>query len=195
MVKMLSTRNVIELLQPFRKSKYFKDVVRQRIAVLTIPRVVKELLGLKDKDFFHEFKQMFLKYFMLGTMSETAINSIIQYNNIADIKQRLKDLFLTDMPPDKKLKSIMMLKNVGLFFGTSLLSTACHGNFVIYHEKVLEGIKELDCTWMTVDRVDTSESYFPFNDICKALKEMYEFKSLGEVHEFFWHGKDTGWNF
>lgn len=189
-------KNVVELIKAFRKSKHFRDVVGQKITTLTVPRIVREkLLGLDDIEFLNEFESMFINYFMLGRMGETALKNILNSNNVAKIKQKLIDLFLTNMSPEKKLKSIMELKQVGLFFGTSLLSASSDGEFVIFHEKVLEGIKELKCTWMPLDTVDTCESYFAFNDICKALKEFYGFKSLGEVHEFYWHGKDSNWNF
>lgn len=189
-------KSLDELLKKFRTSESFKGVVGQRIATLTVPRIVREkLLGLDDIQFLNEFKKLFYNYFMLGRMGETALNNILDNNDVAILKQKLIDLFLSDISPSKKLKSVMELKHVGLFFGTSLLSAACQGEFIIYHEKVFKGIEELECTWIPIDIVDTSESYFAFNDICKALKEMYSFKSLGEVHEFFWHGKDINWNF
>jgi len=75
------------------------------------------------------------------------------------------------------------------------LSIACNDDFIVYHEKVLEGTRELKCTWMPVNKVDIDESYFAFKDVCKELNEMSEFKILEEVHEFFWHGPDSGWSF
>jgi len=43
--------------------------------------------------------------------------------------------------------------------------------------------------------VKTAEDYIDFNELCKSIKNNFGFRSLGELHEFFWHGHNSGWNF
>jgi hypothetical protein len=44
-------------------------------------------------------------------------------------------------------------------------------------------------------KVKTAEHYIDFNELCKSIKNNFGFSSLGELHEFFWHGHSSGWNF
>jgi hypothetical protein len=47
----------------------------------------------------------------------------------------------------------------------------------------------------TTTSVVTAEQYLHFNEICKSIQERFGFKSPGEVHEFYWHGHYSNWNF
>ena len=50
--------------------------------------------------------------------------------------------------------------------------------------------------WQLVElNVKTAEDYIDFNEVCKSIKNNFGFRSLGELHEFFGHGHNSGWNF
>lgn len=50
--------------------------------------------------------------------------------------------------------------------------------------------------WQLVElNVKTAEHYIDFNEVCKSIKTNFGFRSLGELHEFFWHGHSSDWNF
>jgi len=38
-------------------------------------------------------------------------------------------------------------------------------------------------------------SYMYFQLACDVVIQSYNFSSVHELHEFLWHGKDTGWKF
>jgi hypothetical protein len=183
-------------LKKFRSSELFQDVVWQRSCVLAVPRIVKtRLLVLEGKDFRREFKKTFERYFMLGR--KFAPENIIKGNPLENVKRALMDMFLTDMPPGQRLASVMSLHGVKLFFGSYLLSAAYDGNFIVYHEGVLEGIREclphLARQVKLPPEISEPEPYFEFNDICQSIKDLLGFNNLAEVHEFFWHGHDEKW--
>jgi hypothetical protein len=50
--------------------------------------------------------------------------------------------------------------------------------------------------WELVElNVKTAEHYIDFNELCKSIKNNFGFTTLGELHEFFWHGHKSGWSF
>ena len=133
---------------------------------------------------------------MLGRMSSRAIDAIFDNNSVQDIKRRLMDMFQSDLPPLRRLESITSLSGIDLFFGSYLLAASHDGAFIVYHDNVLNGVKEslpkLAELLKLPTSISRSEEYLDFNDVCKAIRELLGFKSLAEVHEFFWHGHKLG---
>jgi len=88
----------------------------------------------------------------------------------------------------------------GVGFRPFIYRTAVKNDeYTIYHENVVKGIEEFlthIVDWQLVElNVKTAEHYIDFNEVCKSIKNNFGFRSLGELHEFFWHGHNSGWSF
>ncbi len=180
----------------FRSSEFFQDVIWQRTCVLALPRIITRLLPLEKEQFRTEFYRTFEKYIMLGRMGSRAIDAIFDNNSVENIKRKLMDMFQSDLPPLRRLESITSLNGIDLFFGSYLLSASHDGAFIVYQDDVLNGVKESLPNLAEVLKLPGSiselEEYFDFNDVCRAIRELLGFKSLAEVHEFFWHRHKQG---
>lgn len=146
-----------------------------------------------------DFRNLMLSnWFMQPRISEQIVNDIITLNDFNEVKLRLLDLFLGKRPIKDRLQIVMDLAGVGPYLASQLLS-AVDEAYTIYHQNAVEGIKDLLphlVDWEILEtNVATAEQYLHFNKICKSIQKRFGFKSLGEVHEFFWHGHDSNWNF
>lgn len=189
---------VEDLLRKFRReSEFFQDVLGQELAISVIPSLISNvLLKLDGSDFEEKFVEIFKTYTMLKPRT---LRPLLRKNPPSEIKWRLLDVFFGSKSPLERLKSLMELEGAGFFFGTTLLSIAYEGAFIIYEDKLLKGIESLLLhlteDWAGMKQVNTPERYMMFNELCKVIKKNYGFKSLAEVHEFFWHGYDSKWTF
>ena len=160
------------------------------------PLLTERLTNMK-KD---EFKNLLLsKLFMPARIPEQAVNDIITKQEFSEVKLKLLDLFLGTRPIRERFADVLKLGGIGPYIASQLLSAVKRDEFTVYHPNVVEGIKDLLphlVDWGILElSVTTAEQYLNFNEICKSIKERFGFKSLGEVHEFFWHGHDSDWKF
>jgi hypothetical protein len=135
---------------------------------------------------------------MPARIPEHTVNTIVTENDFHDVKLRLLDLFLGKRPLEDRLQAVIDLVGVGPYIASQLLS-AVDESYTIYHRNVVDGIRDLLphlVDWGLLEtNIATAKQYLYFNEICKSIQKIYGFKSLGEVHEFFWHGHDLNWNF
>lgn len=185
-----------DLLKAFRTTEYpYSDIVWQDIRVKYLkPILTEEMVHLSVTS----FKELLLsEWFMNPRLPEQTISRITQGNDFNEMKLRLLDLFLGTRSLRDRLQDVMDLKGVGPYIASQFLS-AVDDTFIIYHENVLEGIQELLPHlegWGMLPTVQNAEDYLKFNEVCRSIKERFNFKSVGEVHEFFWHGLNNEWEF
>ncbi|MEM3788505.1 MAG: hypothetical protein QXN95_01375 [Candidatus Bathyarchaeia archaeon] len=190
--------NLVELLEKFRSSEYhYPDVIWHEVRAKKLKEIISEKLVGMTRD---EFKNLLLSnLFMKPRIPEQTINDIISQNDFVEVKRRINSLFLGTGSIKERIQSVMDLKGVGPYLASQLVAAVGDDEYAVYHPKVVEGMKELlphldDWQFFNFDE-STAEGYLWFNEICKAVKKIFNFKSLGEVHEFFWHGHDSKWEF
>jgi len=190
----METRNIPELLKKFRKTEYYhRDVLWHDLRVKILkPILTEKLVNLSEA----EFKNLLQSEWFMQPRIPQQIDEIIKSNGLCEIKLRLLNLFLGQSPINERLQAVLDLRGIGLYIASQLLS-AVDNDYIIYHEKVLEGIRDIlpDLEDILPNEISDAEKYLYFNEICKSIKDTFGFKSLGEVHEFFWHGHDTNWEF
>ena len=77
-----------------------------------------------------------------------------------------------------------------------MLSFATEGDYIVYHDSIYDALVELiPGIEDEIERVTDGVSYMYFQMACDVLIQSYRFTSVQELHEFLWHGKDTGWTF
>ena len=183
-------KKIRELLRGFRDSDTYQHIIYVQYFA---PKKVRKIITEEILDFDEErFRDIMAEYFMLGRMGEQAIDYILRNNDFNDVKFRLLNLFVGKKPIVERFKAFLEIKGIDLFFGTHFLRATGEDDFVIYHDYVLKGIKEL-LPKIAPNRVETVEEYMDFNDLCKEIRDIYGFKDLGELHEFFWHGYKNKW--
>lgn len=190
-------KNIPELLKKYRSTEYhYPDVVWHDLRVKTLkPKLTMGFANI-TKD---EFKSLLLsEWFMKPRVPEQQIDDIITNNDFNEVKLRFLDLFLGKGSFEKRFQAVLELCGVGPYIASQLLS-AVDNEYVIYHEKVLEGIRDALphlVDWGIVpNKVTNASEYIKYNEVCKSIKEIFGFKNLGEIHEFFWHGFDSNWQF
>ena len=161
----------------------------QNFSPKRVRRIILERIIEFNED---DFREIMEKYFMLGRMGETSIEYILRNNDFNDIKFRLLNLFVGTKPIAERFKAFLEIKGIDLFYGSHFLRAVGEDDYVIYHEDVLEGIRDL-LPEIAPERVRTVEEYLSFNDLCKEIRDAYGFRDLGELHEFFWHGHKNEW--
>lgn len=140
------------------------------------------------------------KHFMRLRVPEKTVNDILTKNDFNEVKLKLLDLFLGLRPIEERLDDVLEIYGIGPYIASHLLSAVNNEEYIIYHENVVKGIDELlhhlaDWEILDLSVMKTAEQYLDFNAMCKSIKKRFGFKSLGEVHEFFWHGNNLGWKF
>ena len=124
---------------------------------------------------------------------------IVTGNNFNETKLKLLDLFLGIRPFTERLQNVLDLKGFDPCITSQLLAAVNNNEYTIYHEHVVNGIEDFlthVVDWEIVElNVKTADHYVDFNELCKSIKNNFGFRSLGELHEFFWHGHNLGWNF
>ena len=69
-------------------------------------------------------------------------------------------------------------------------------NYDIYYKILYEALMELFLILEGDPEPATEEiSYIYFQMACDAIIQTYRFKSIQELYEFLWHGKETNWKF
>ena len=195
---MVSYLDIVKLLDQFRRQEYhYPDIVWQDIRAKRLSPILTMRLTNMDKN---EFKDLLLSnLFMRARIPEKTVEDIISNNDFNEVKLKLLDLFLGIRPIRERLHDVMKLNGIGPYIASQLLSAVTEDEYTVYHPKVAKGIRDLLPHLVDWDILNLSvvkaEQYLSFNEICKSIKKTFGFKSLGEVHEFFWHGHKSKWKF
>lgn len=190
--------DIVELLDQFRRFEYhYVDVIWHDVRSRQLkPLLTEQLVNMTEK----EFRDLLLGKLFMGTrIPEQNISEILSKNDFSKLKLRLLALFLGTRPIQERLQDVLDLAGIGPYIASQLLSGVRNDEYAIYHPNVIAGIKDLFphlVDWGIIEsNVASAEQYLYFNDVCKSIQQRFGFKSLGEVHEFFWHGHDSKWNF
>ena len=147
-----------------------------------------------------EFKTLLLSnLFLPKSVSQQTANIIVTENDFNGLKLKLLDLFLGVGELKERLQRLLDLEGFEPCIASQLLAAVKNDEYTIYHENVVNGIEDFlthVVDWQIVElNVKTAEDYIDFNELCKSIKNNFGFRNLGELHEFFWHGHSSGWNF
>jgi hypothetical protein len=190
--------DLMELLDQFRRTEYhYPDIIWHDMRAKKLkPLLTEKLVNMTP----HEFRELLLsKLFMHPRIPEQTVNDIVTKNDFDNVKLRLLDLFIGMRPIQEMMQDVMDLVGIGPYIASQLLSAVKNEEYTVYHPNVVQGINDLLphlVDWGILETsVTTAEQYLNFNDICKSIQKRFEFKSLGEVHEFFWHGHSSNWSF
>ena len=147
-----------------------------------------------------EFKALLVSnLFLPKSVSPQTADVIIVANDFNELKLKLLDLFLGVGPLKDKLKAVLDLEGFDPCIASQLLAAVNNEEYTIYHEHVVNVIEDFlthVVDWQLIElNVKTAEEYIDFNELCKSIRNKFGFRSLGEHHEFFWHGHSSSWNF
>ena len=189
---------VNEVLERFRKAEYhYPDVIWHDIRLFKLKqKLTADLVNILPDD----FKALLLSnLFLPKTISQQKANIIVEENDFNEVKLKLFDLFLGVGDFKQRLERVLELKGFNTCIASQLLSAVNKEDYTIYHLNVVKGIEDFlthVVDWQLVEmNVKTAMQYIDFNELCKSIKNNFGFRSLGELHEFFWHGHISGWNF
>ena len=190
--------NVNEVLERFRKAEYhYPDVIWHDIRSVRLkPKLTAELADMTP----NELKKLLLSnLFLPKSISKQTADIIVAGNDFNEMKLKLFDLFLGVRPLKDRLQAVLDLEGFDVCIVSQLLAAVNNREYTIYHENVVNGIEDFlthVVDWELVElNVKTAEHYIDFNELCKSIKNNFGFRSLGELHEFFWHGHSSGRNF
>jgi hypothetical protein len=190
--------NVNEVLERFRMAEYhYPDVIWHDIRSAKLkPKLTAELTSITAD----EFKTLLLSnLFLPKSVSKQAADKIVTGNDFNEVKLKLFDLFFGVRPFKERLQNVLDLNGFDPCIASQLLAAVNNNEYTIYHENVVKGIEDFlthVVDWQIVElNVKTADHYIDFNELCKSIKNNFGFRSLGELHEFFWHGHNSGWNF
>lgn len=190
--------NVNEVLERFRKAEYhYPDVVWHDMRSIKLkPKLTMELANMTA----NEFKNLLLSnLFLPKSVSQHTTEVIVAGNDFNEVKLKLFDLFLGVRPLEERLQAVLDLEGFNPCIASQLLAAINNNEYTIYHPNVVNGIEDFlthMIDWQLVElNVKTAEHYIDFNELCKSIKNNFDFRTLGELHEFFWHGHNSGWNF
>ncbi len=194
---MVVSSDIQSLIQDFRKSKYFEDVVGQNYACFVVSSTFKEkLIYLDGAEFKEEFTSLLNNYTMIRP---EIFKSVFSANKTEKIKKLVAQISTDAKSPKEILNPLVELEQSSLHFGSYLLSIFTEGEFIVFHEEVFKGLKEIFpriCErWLGIEMAREVDDYFMFNNVCKNIMYIYGFKTMSEVHEFLFHGQDTDWDF
>jgi len=190
--------NVNEVLEQFRIAEYhYPDVIWHDIRSAKLkPKLTVELTNITAD----EFKALLLSnLFLPKSVSKQTADRIVTGNDFNEVKLKLFDLFLGVRPFKERLQNVLDIEGFDPCIASQLLAAVNNDEYTIYHENVVKGIEDFlthVVDWQIVElNVKTADHYVDFNELCKSIKNNFGFRSLGELHEFFWHGHNSGWNF
>ncbi|PVX27051.1 MAG: hypothetical protein CW716_04280 [Candidatus Bathyarchaeum sp.] len=190
--------NVNTVLEQFRKAEYhYPDVIWHDIRSVKLkPKLTQELVNMTAQ----EFKGLLLSnLFLPKTVSKQRAETIVEENDFNEVKLKLFDLFLGVRSLKERLQTVLDIEGFEAVVASQLLSAVNPKEYTIYHKNVVKGIEDFlthIVDWELVElNVKTAEHYIDFNELCKSIKNNFGFTSLGELHEFFWHGHKSGWSF
>ena len=190
--------NVNVVLEQFRKAEYhYPDVIWHDLRSVKLkPKLTMELVDITAQ----EFKSLLLSnLFLPKTVSIQQADIIVQENDFNEVKLKLLDLFLGVRSFKDRLQTVLDLEGFEPGVASQLLAAVNNTEYTIYHKNVVNGIEDFLAhivDWELVElNVQTAENYIDFNELCKSIKKNFVFTSLGELHEFFWHGHKSSWGF
>ena len=190
--------NVNTVLEQFRKAEYhYPDVIWHDIRSVKLkPKLTRDLTNITTQ----EFEGLLLSnLFLPKTVSRQRADTIVEGNDFNEVKLKLFDLFLGVRSFKERLQAVLDLEGFETVVASQLLSAVNPREYTIYHKNVVKGIEDFlthIVDWELVElNVKTAEHYIDFNELCKSIKNNFGFTSLGELHEFFWHGNKSGWSF
>ena len=191
-------KNIEEIIKKFRTSEYYCDVFWHEIRKkILIPKLTKELPNMNED----EFKKLLSDRSLFGIIKNPNINLMLE--DFKETKIRLMNLLLGKELIEKRIKEALEIKGISIYTVSNLLS-ATSDEFILYHDFLIPAINNLlpelqnrvsICAKFLPKKVETAEDYINFNEFCKILMKILGFKTLGELHEFLWHGYDTEWKF
>jgi hypothetical protein len=190
--------NVSEVLERFRMAEYhYPDVIWHDIRSVKLkPKLTTELANLTAE----QFKELLLSnLFLPKSITKETAETIVSENDFNLVKLRLLDLFVGVSDFKQSMQAVLDLKGFDACIVSQLLAAINNQDYTIYHEHVVNGIEDFlthVVDWQLIElNVKTAENYIDFNELCISIKNNMGFRSLGELHEFFWHGHNSGWNF
>jgi hypothetical protein len=190
--------NVNTVLEQFRKAEYhYPDVIWHDLRSFKLkPKLTMELVNMTPE----EFKALLLSnLFLPKTVSQQQADIIVEENDFNEVKLKLFDLFLGVRSFKERLQSVLDLEGFEPGVASQLLAAVNNAEYTIYHRNVVKGIEDFLTHIVDLELVElnvkTAEHYIDFNELCKSIKNNFGFTTLGELHEFFWHGHKSGWSF
>jgi hypothetical protein len=190
--------NVNTVLEQFRKAEYhYPDVIWHDIRSVKLkPKLTQGLVNMTA----HEFKGLLLSnLFLPKTVSKQRADMMVEENDFNEVKLKLFDLFLGVRSFKERLQTVLDLEGFEPVVTSQLLSAVKPEEYTIFHKNVVKGIEDFlthIVDWELIElNVKTAEHYIDFNELCKSIQNNFGFTSLGELHEFFWHGHKSGWSF
>jgi len=176
----------------FRRSD-FSHVLNQRYLQSWAADYLADLLTKPDDDFVDALREFLVGKTML---TEKTVAPILARNTVEEVREAFSTLLNDDSTVYDALDAVWQLDGAGPYFSTYMLALATAGNYILYEETLLQGMKEFAPTIAeNLSPVKDLDTYFGFMSACRVVVEAYRFTSLAELHDFLWHGKDTGWSF
>ncbi len=202
----MSLEEIWEAVRRFRNSRYYVDAEWDRVRSEKLKEFVEELINdfsELDGDRFKEKLRSFLQERLMARVRPIP-KEIVENNDPIKLTLALVNLRFSKMPVEERIRKLMKLHSVGPFVSTELIALFDE-NYICYHNDLVEALRdpminplieylEMDIPQKFED-TDNIEDYLKLNEICKAIRNIFNFRDLWEVHEFLWHGKDTNWDF
>jgi len=182
------------LIDVFRSSDYYKDVVWQSFGALHAPIEVNELLEESLDEFRAKFSKFLLKFTMIRSRTYDPILSKI--SKVKEVRNALTEIFHKRLNPQESFEAIKNIPGSGIFFSSTILSLAFAGRYIVFSDGVWNGFESLfPLLEEQIEKPNNYRLYLQFQHMCEAIADVYGFESMAELHEFLWHGHDTNWAF
>lgn len=181
--------NVFELIEKFRKSDIYQDVLWQKFRIRKLKPILTEKLPEMNEEEFRTLLKDKENFMPPAGGWDARLRQVMAQNDFNEIKSRLISLFCGKDSIEYRLQAVMGLNGFGPFITSQLLS-AIDDQFIIYHGRLVENMKKLLPRFganIEIRLVRDAKEYLRFNEICKIIRDAFCFNSLGELHEFFWH--------
>ena len=194
-------------IERFKNSRYYTDSEWDRFRAKKIMEFVENLLENFPKFDGNQFKDKFRDFLKDYSMIRVRPlpYQIVENNDPTKLVLALMNLRFSKLPVKEKIEKLRKLEFVDFFVATELVALFDE-NYICYHDPLLEALKdpmmrpiveylvehlELELP----EKVEKVEDYLKLNEICKAIRNIFNFRDLWVVHEFLWHGRDTNWKF
>jgi len=202
----MSLEKLWEAVRRFKSSRYYADAEWDRVRSMKIKEFVEELIedfSELDGDRFKEKLRSFLQERLMARVRPIP-KEIVENNDPTKLVLALVNLRFSRMSVEERIRKLMELHSVGTFVATELVALFDE-DYICYHDNLIEALEdpmikpvikylEMDIPQKVKD-ADDIEDYLKLNEICKAIRNIFNFRDLWEVHEFLWHGRDTNWRF
>ncbi|MFW9888008.1 MAG: hypothetical protein ACFFER_07500 [Candidatus Thorarchaeota archaeon] len=186
--------NLWELLEIFRSSPCYKDVVWQIFGVMRAPTEMNELLAESLDEFRAKLPAFFHKYTMIRSRTYESILSNI--SQVKEFREALLKISNGDLNAEQGFMTLRGIPGAGVFVSSTILNIAFEGKFIVFSDGVWDGFQELFPSMSErIEKPYNYKSYYEFQQMCNAIADVYGIDSMAELHEFLWHGNDSEWNF